>query len=338
MRALRRSIGVAATVALLATIFVHAESSKAASSFSFALIGDVPYSSSDISRMGSLIAQINNATSVEFVAHAGDIKAASDPCSDSLITGRFNTFQQFADPFWYTPGDNEWTDCTKSGDPLYRLDRLAFVRSLFYPDPNRTTGRSTMPVTPQSSSYPENVRFRRECVTFGSIHQVGSSNGLSGISGDEFENELQRAEVENRITANATWVDQIFDRAAIDMSTGVFVLVQAMPRDSAAWGAVYDRLVARARSFGGPVVIAHGDDHNQEVETPFLGLDNVTRWETGGGGGGTSEWIRADIDCTSPGIFSQVVVPTGSTPSLRLNSGATAGSGAERGGQFTIDP
>ena len=43
--------------------------------------------------------------------HAGDIKAGSEPCSDSLILSRFGSYQAFQRAFVYTPGDNEWTDC-----------------------------------------------------------------------------------------------------------------------------------------------------------------------------------------------------------------------------------
>lgn len=314
---LRRTPVVVCAVIALAVVgamFAHTGSGSAASNFSFAFVGDVPYSSSDVSRMPALVADID-AAGVGFVAHAGDIKAGDDVCSNSLIGGRFDTYQTFDAAFWYTPGDNEWTDCRDADRNANPLERLAHVRSVFYPNPTRTTGGSPMAVTHQSGIHIENVWFRKQCVTFGSIHQVGSSNGLSSWPNEtQFEKELREAEVAARNAANATWVDEIFDRAQAASSKGVFILVHAKPRENSTWGDVTNRIKARAGSFAGPVVIGHGDDHNQNIETSFLGLGNVTRWETEGGNGATREWIKVDIDCSGPTVFSQVVVDVGSTP------------------------
>lgn len=51
--------------------------------------------------------------------------------------GVFNLFEQFKDPFVYTPADNEWTDChkTKEGSSGAPLKELAAVRELFFPSP-----------------------------------------------------------------------------------------------------------------------------------------------------------------------------------------------------------
>ena len=170
---------IAVLSVLSGVVLVRADSGAAASHFAFAFIGDVPYSSSDLTRMPELTGHID-ASGVEFVAHAGDIKPADVECSDALFAGRFAALQMFDDAFWYTPGDNEWTDCREAdrdADPLERLDRL---RSVFYPDPTKTTGGHPIAVSSQAAAgYPENVWFQEECVTFGSIHNVGSSNGLN---------------------------------------------------------------------------------------------------------------------------------------------------------------
>lgn len=286
-------------------------SGDAATSFSFAFVGDIPYSDADVDRMSDLADHVN-AHDVEFVAHAGDIKPATARCTDALIRGRFDMFQEFDGAFWLTPGDNDWTDCRdadRTADPLERLD---FLRSVFYPVPTRTTGRTPLTVQSQSRPFVENVVFRLNCVTFGSIHQVGSSNGSSSWPNEtSFDRERREAEVAARLSANAAWVDRIFADADATGSRGVFLLMQAMPRNVAYWGDVTDRIVAGARDFDGDVIVAHGDGHSREVEERFLGRDNITRWETAGGTGATGEWIRVDVDCGASSVFSHRVIQTG---------------------------
>ncbi len=312
---------IVATVTIVGPLFLGAGSGAAAPGFSFALVGDIPYSASDVTAMATLVRRINDDPGVQFVAHAGDTKAASAACTDTTMSQRFDLFQGLDDPFWFTPGDNDWTDCREGDRTADPIERLAFLRSLYYPTPSRTTGGAPMSVTPQSATagfakYVENVSFERQCATFGSIHQVGSSNGLVTWPNEtEFERELRLAEVEQRIAANVAWVDAIFDRAAAASSTGVVLLVHAKPQNAAGWTEVRNRIVARAGAFDGNVVVAHGDHHTQAVEPGFLGLPNVTRWEMKGGTGATNQWVRATVDCSGPdAVFTQEVVPTNSPP------------------------
>lgn len=338
---------------MLVIVGLHAVSTAADAPFSFALVGDVPYSVSDVARMGELVTDIDNAEGVVFVAHTGDLKYGREVCSDALIGERFRVFQGFDDAFWYTPGDNEWTDCREgdlAADPLERLDHL---RSVFFPNPTRTTGGDPIAVTHQAAPHIENVSFKRQCVTFGSIHQVGSDNGSSPDNTDRLQ-----SEVAARIAADAAWVDAIFDRASDDGSTGVFILVHAKPTTEPEYEVVTERITARARLFSRDVVIGHGNDHTQEIEQGFLGLDNVTRWAVRGGDDATAEWVKATVDCAQPSPFSQVVVATGTTPPKtatspttgppvpqtsaplgpKLDNGAIVGRQAERGRQFTLLP
>ena len=79
--------------------------------FAFALIGDMPYGAIREAPFARLVTEINRDNDVDFVMHAGDIKAGSERCDDSLIQHRFDQYQAFQRAFIYTPGDNEWTDC-----------------------------------------------------------------------------------------------------------------------------------------------------------------------------------------------------------------------------------
>ena len=157
---------------------------NAQSAFSFAFMGDMPYHQYNEPKFLNIVDDINSNPKIQFVVHAGDLKSGSELCSDELITHRFDMYQMFNVPFVYTPGDNEWTDCHRANNgPYYPLDRLALVRSLFYSDPDHTTGGTPMPVHSQArqngfGGYPENVWFERNDVVFATFHVIGSNNDL----------------------------------------------------------------------------------------------------------------------------------------------------------------
>jgi hypothetical protein len=53
--------------------------------FAFALTGDMPYGAVRETPFARLVAEINRDNDVDFVMHAGDIKAGSERCDDALI-------------------------------------------------------------------------------------------------------------------------------------------------------------------------------------------------------------------------------------------------------------
>lgn len=162
-------------------ILVLSSAPAAEEQFSFALLGDVPYGPQDAALFPQFVEDVINDVDVRLVAHAGDIKSGLESCADADLTVRFDMFQGFEDPFWLTPGDNDWMDCRLDvTDPAWLpTERLEFFRGLFFPDPATTTGSTTRPVNAQSmdpgfEDYVENTRFSE---SFGAIHVVGSSNG-----------------------------------------------------------------------------------------------------------------------------------------------------------------
>jgi hypothetical protein len=323
-------VAVALTVGLSAAV---GRSSSAATSFSFAFIGDLPYTPDDVASIGDLVTDINNDVDVQFVAHVGDVKPSALKCSDSVMQARFDLFQDFENPFWFTPGDNDWTGCWQAGAAPYAppydpQQRLVKLRDLFYPNPNRTTGGTTMAVTPQSArtgfaKYVENVRFRRDCITFGSVHQVGATNGLDPVPNEtSAQRKAREAEVFDRIDADVAWIDEIFDSAEVAGSKGVFIMMHGRPTEGQGVGtvAVKERLIARATapSWGDrPVLLANGSEHVYQVNPEFLGVSNLTQWVTAGGAGATGSWIKVNVDCSKTTVdqmFSHTIIETGTTP------------------------
>src|SRR5262245_34654073 len=145
--------------------------------FEFALIGDVPYGAGDDVKLDRIIEEVNKDNKVAWVLHAGDIKNGSSDTSNELVIARFNQYQKFKPAFIYTPGDNEWTDAHRTGrNPL---ERLAFLRSIFYPNPGWSTGGNPMKVRTQASEaawseFVENQLWVQSSVVFSMIHVVGS--------------------------------------------------------------------------------------------------------------------------------------------------------------------
>ena len=81
--------------------------------------------------------------------HNGDFKSGSSPCTDALFYQRHGLFQTFKHPLIYVFGDNEWTDCHRSGsDPL---ERLAKLRAIFSQE-NTSLGQSPLPLVRQSDT------------------------------------------------------------------------------------------------------------------------------------------------------------------------------------------
>jgi len=117
-----------------------------ANTLTLAVFGDWPYGDAVFKAAPLLIGSINADPKVRLVIHVGDIHSGSQPCTGAGLVPTpptalpgyndliFGFFEQFKDPFVYTPGDNEWTDChkAKQGKSGAPLNELAAVRALFF--------------------------------------------------------------------------------------------------------------------------------------------------------------------------------------------------------------
>ncbi|PVV17262.1 MAG: hypothetical protein B6D74_18500, partial [gamma proteobacterium symbiont of Ctena orbiculata] len=76
--------------------------SKDKGSFSFAMIGDVPYGVApyaDYPPFDNLIDEINKRKKLKWVIHTGDIKSGGSNCSDALFYDRLERYNKFSKPF-----------------------------------------------------------------------------------------------------------------------------------------------------------------------------------------------------------------------------------------------
>ena len=277
--------------------------------FAFALIGDMPYSPTDSVRFGRLVEEINRAEGLEWVVHVGDIKGGSSPCSDGLLQNRFEWFQQFARPFVLVPGDNDWTDCHRSG--YQPLDRLAHVRALFFPRPGWTLGQQPMRVGTQGGTFPEHVRWTHGRTNFAVLHIVGSHNATAKFKGRAQAND---EEVKRRTAAAIAWMRETFAQAAEQDHRAIFLIIHANPRfekredePDGPYAAFLQALEEEVVRFGRPVALAHGDSHYFRVDKPLRQavtgrrLVRFTRIEPFG----TPDihWLRVIVDPADSHIF-----------------------------------
>jgi hypothetical protein len=331
--------------------------------FNFAYVGDMPYGQTATAPavadnvpavMNAWVNDLNADPNIQFTAHSGDAKSGSDTCANANVDNIYGYFNSLSKPFWYTPGDNDWTDCHRNNNGAFNpLERLTHLRTKYFSTPTQTgAGLTHLTVNSQASSsvvadqeFVENTWFQRDCVTFGDVHSVTSANGLlrpitttggtSSLFVDTLTGQTDRdAEVARRSSANINWVDTIFNTATANNSEGVFLMLQAEPtvlalqpgglptsEVSAAdeYAALRAKILARAATFGKPVVIAHGDQHAYTVTQNYGGQPNITRLENFGSNAsaavaGARHWIEVKAECGTSYLFSQRQRDVGTAP------------------------
>jgi hypothetical protein len=253
-----------------------------------AVIGDTPYGTPQIENFPNDVAEINADPSVSLVMHLGDIKNGSSKCTTEYFELIRKDFDGFEDPFVYTPGDNEWTDCHRANNGAYwpagpvldgdsRPARLAEIHRIFFDQPGETLGQNPRQVETQGGDYVENVTWNQSRTQFGDLNVPGSNNDwLPWFEQPRTQSQID--EVTNRTTADVEWLDHIFARAEEGNAKAVVVGIQADMWDPAIEGdpAQYDHftpivreLASQALQFGGPVLLLNGDSHQFTDDYPL---------------------------------------------------------------------
>ena len=272
-----RMLPGAAALLLGLTLAACAAAPPPAAALRFALMGDMPYSQAQANLLDGLIDQVN-AEPVEFVVHVGDITSGQGPCTDEWLRERKRQFERFRAPFVLLAGDNDWTDCHRSGfDPL---ERLAKWRQLF------CVGVALPGFRRQRGTHCENVRWESGGIVFVGLNVPGSNNNLGRTARMDRESTERMREV-------FAWLEE-----AEQQRTGekmLFVLMQAnpflRPRGSGdGFSALRARLAQLGRKYPGKIVLAHGDTHWHRDDAPLPG---VRRIEVPGAPG--IEWLRASF-------------------------------------------
>ncbi len=263
--------------------------------FSFALIGDAPYSPVEETLFVDMLQALDRAA-LTFIVHVGDFKSGSSRCSDEVFAQRREWFAWSRHPFIYLAGDNDWTDCWRPSNGAYDpLERLRRLRELFFQGPH-SLGVNTLPLTRQSDvapahPYPEHVRWKHGNVLFAGFNLPGGDNNLGRMPQ---EHALRDA-------AARDWLKQAFALAHHEKLSAVVVLFQANPftqsgQPRRGFTEFLDLLAHETVAFGGQVLLVHGDTHHYRVDRPLNHpgtrepLQNFTRVEVFGSP--SVAWVR----------------------------------------------
>ena len=312
------AFAAAATVAACQSM---TPASSAPESFTFAVIGDLGYATSQEPMVDNVMADLNATSPLAFVVHVGDLGSTFvGSCRDNFWARRFAQFQASVHPFIYTPGDNEWTDChAKSAGAFDPLERLAALRAMFFQG-GQSLGKRRIALIRQSDNparakFRENVRWSQEGITFITLHVVGSNNGRGrNAEGD--------AEFHERTNANIEWMRQSFAHARATGSRALMIFQQgnifpgitpypepaSVPTDG--FDEIRDVLEEETIRYGKPVVLVHGDSHYFRIDKPLgvrevkaagasfttiaPSIENFTRVE--GFGQPNHHWLRVTVD------------------------------------------
>ncbi|CAA9237027.1 MAG: hypothetical protein AVDCRST_MAG20-1530 [uncultured Acidimicrobiales bacterium] len=261
--------------------------------FDVAFFGDVPYSSSAITKYDSMISDINR-SGVAFSSHVGDIgPGISATCTNETVDRETRRFDTLAQPLVYTPGDNEWTDC---GTGAVQLSRLSYLRQqVFRNTGTESRGQTRMALESQASrGYPENTRWRRGPVTFATLHIVGSNDNVSA------------AEHGPRRQATIDWLRETFAQARDRGDKGVVLIAQRDPNltttVSSAYRSMNEAVRDEVSGFFGQVLFVSGDAHSYTQVNSVAGLSNF-RWVRVEGDSLVS-YVRTRIDTSTSSLFS----------------------------------
>lgn len=310
---------------------------------SFAVIGDTPYSAADEKMLAEAVQKIRDGA-FPFVIHVGDYKGGGAACNiehDDRFAALIASLAPL--PVFYTPGDNEWTDCDRNDDPatgkpFSDLERLSLIRDRFFAE---------APLTPKAYDYerqsgqPENASWRAEGVRFATLHVVGTANGRVWAEGDPLD--AVKAAVEAREAANAEWLAHVRDRAIAERAQALVIAMQADPTDAGAQrrcdgvsraealcDAFIDLRAAirdAAISYGGPTLLIHGDTAPFTLNQDLAGSEAPNLWRLNAAGDagvgvtgefyGTRDVTAVAIDATSPTPFTARGLVSGKIPKSR---------------------
>ena len=251
----------------LSCLAVHAQKP-----FDFFALGDMPYHNpEDIGKFKELTDKIN-AEKPAFTVHVGDIKNGSSPCSDEYFRMMLDMLNRFQAPLVYTPGDNEWTDCGRpAAGGFDAAERLQALRALYFRN-GQSLGGKPMKLTsqhemPEFEEFVENAMWKKESVTFATVHVVGSNNNYKSSGADN-------GEFLKRDSANIRWLGKVFATAQKTNDAAVVIVMHAalnfLSTDKNGFTNILDKLKKEVRTFNKPVLLIYGDHHRFEISKPLM--------------------------------------------------------------------
>lgn len=280
----------------------------------FAVYGDMPYGAVDKRTKredlellkNAIIPYIKESSDLPFVIHVGDIgrpkvRDVNSPevsdvnsCNDDVRNKTLDQWSSTNKALFYTPGDNDWTDC-HSVEDLLPLDELQKVRLMFSDPRMKPDLRNKFSIHSdllQQANYPENQMWIKKNVLgknvlYVSIHVVGSHNGW--VYGDT----SRQNEVRQRNVANFEWLEKAlsyaqagFDAMVIATHVDLLANEEGSTKGRGFIDCLYgdtqysqycEKLGSIAYRFANPVLLVHGDTNAHCLDQPIAGRSNFWR-------------------------------------------------------------
>jgi hypothetical protein len=268
--------------------------------------GNNPGDRRQIDATPAFIDAVNHDPRVRTVLFVGDIHSGATYCTLAYNQIVYNLWSQLKDPLVYTPGDNEWTDCQKSGEgggvknaagdyvdyaAGHPVANLELVRSIFFPEPGVTLGQRPMRVTsqreafdpshPADAEYVENVMWMQAGVMFVTVNIPGGSNNdddqwNTGAFGS-VRSAPQIEDVAQRNAADLRWLDTAFAQAKALHASAVVIAEQAdmWDLDGKAMSHIVNyepfinKIATLTVDFARPVLLINGDSHIYRSDNPL---------------------------------------------------------------------
>jgi hypothetical protein len=299
----------------VATCALSAEDTTA-ERFTFVALGDTTYAIPADNPLYEQLIEAINAAQPAFSIHVGDTKGYGD-CGRTFQESQRAFFDSFAGPVFYTPGNNEWSDCWKenrnSADPT---EILKLMREVFFREA-KSMGKTRMPLIRQAdadarfSEFAENAHWNYGKATFGTLHMVGTHNNQD-LRVEKYWREFVRRE-----KANIAWAKAVFSAARSAEHRAVILSSHSNPFDAmlrherGPFEPVLRAIISEADAFDGQVLLIHGHYHEFIVDRPVTELDldvpevrhpNITRLQVYG-------WpdmkaVQVTVDTSKPWIFA----------------------------------
>ncbi|MDZ8050694.1 MAG: metallophosphoesterase [Aulosira sp. ZfuVER01] len=289
---------------------------NSANVLTLAVYGDSPYGTTPTDTQQTeatpaFINSINADPKVDLVIHVGDIHSGKQYCTEAYDRTLFSLWTAFKNPLIYTPGDNEWTDCQKSGEGGNKFDangnpvdyqngdpiaNLELIRSIFFANPGYSLGGRKKQVQSQAqyynSAYPtdakfvENVMWMQSKVLFVTINLPGGSNNDKDVwYGAPIASAAQNQERSERTAADLRWLDTAFAIAATNKAEAIAIVAQADMWDTekgidhqTEYEPIVQSIASHSTAFGKPVLMFNGDSHVYRSDNPLSPTASCT-WE-----------------------------------------------------------
>jgi hypothetical protein len=267
MHNLRRGLLVAETLIFLLSLLGTSRLSHAqGQEIVFSATGDVPYGSSEASKLKQQMANHNKYSPSAFLVHVGDIVSGGSSCNESVYSQVSDIMKELMVPAYIVPGDNETVDCknASSGMNFFLKYFKNFEQNFCGP-----------PSTERQSGRLENWAFTMDGVLFIGINLVyGGSNAQKEA---------------------AAWVTQQLQAQGAQVRAAA-IFCHFSPNSSATFSKPFRQAAA---AFGKPILFMHGHGHSWSTSYPFP-EKNIFRVQVNKGGSEDPVQVTVTMNTSSP--------------------------------------